>query len=140
MPETSTIEHTGIVQFIGERFIDVRIVSHPACAGCAATNICDVSEKKEKIIQAKRIPGIDIGEEVDVLMSREQGFRALFLGYILPFIIVLVLLITFSALGFSELIAGLLALGSLLPYYLSIYLSREKISKKFSFSIKKQIR
>ncbi|MEE4116288.1 MAG: SoxR reducing system RseC family protein [Marinilabiliaceae bacterium] len=140
MPETNTIEHSGIVQTIGDKYINVLIVSHPACAGCAASNICDVSGKNEKIIKAKRIDGVLVGEEVSVVMSQEQGFRALFIGYILPFIIVLVLLIFLTSLKLHEALAGLIALGSLIPYYLYIYLSREEIGKKFSFSIKKQIR
>lgn len=140
MSEINTIEHTGVVKAIDDNSIDVRIVSHPSCAGCAATNICDVSGKNEKIIKAHKISGLEIGEEVFVLMSQEQGFRALFLGYILPFLIVLCIMIILSSIKLNELMAGLIALGSLIPYYLTIYFSRESIGKKFSFSIKKQIR
>ena len=140
MPQKKTIEHTGIVQTVNERSIDVRIVSHPACMGCAATNICDVSDAKEKIINTVKSIDVVVGEEVNVMMSRAQGFKALFLGYLLPFLIVMFLLITLSSLGVKELFAGLIAFGSLLPYYIIIYRLREKIDKSFSFSIKKQIK
>lgn len=140
MPETNTIEHSGVVQTIEDRYINVRIISHPACVGCAASNICDVSGKSEKIIKAKKINGVKVGEEVSVVMSQEQGFRALFIGYILPFIIVLSMLIILTSIKVNEGFSGLIALGSLIPYYLIIYVSREQIGKKFSFSIKKQIR
>lgn len=137
MSQKQTIEHTGIVQSVNERSVDVRIVSHPACIGCAASNICDVSDAKEKIIKATKDLDVAIGEEVSVVMSQQQGFRALFLGYILPFLIILFLLITLTSLGVKELFAGLIAIGSLLPYYLSIYRLRNKIDNSFSFSIKK---
>lgn len=140
MQQKQTIEHSGIVQSVNERSIDVRIVSHPACAGCAASKICDVSEAQEKIITTIRNIDVKAGEEVDVIMSQTQGFRALFLGYILPFLIIMLLLITLTSLGVAELIAGIIAIGSLLPYYLVIYLLRDKIDKSFSFSIKKQIK
>jgi len=137
MPETNTIEHSGIVQTIYDDHVDVKIVSHPACAGCAATNICDVSGKNEKIIRTVKPDKIAVGEEVTVLMSQSQGFRALFLGYLLPFLLVLTILITLSSFKVPELISGLFAIVALGPYYLVVYLSKEKIGKKFSFSIKK---
>ncbi|MDX2414657.1 MAG: SoxR reducing system RseC family protein [Bacteroidales bacterium] len=140
MPETNTIEHSGIVQAIYDDHVDVKIVAHPACAGCAATNICDVSGKNEKIISTVKQDNITVGEEVKVIMSQSQGFRALFLGYIFPFLLVMLILITLTSFKVPELIAGLFALGALAPYYLVVYLNREKIGKKFSFSIKKQIR
>jgi sigma-E factor negative regulatory protein RseC len=74
---------------------------------------------------------------VMVMMEKSMGFKALFLGYLLPFMLVLTILVTFTALSFSEPVAGSIALISLLPYYLFIYLRKEKIGKKFSFTIKK---
>ncbi len=140
MQQKQTIEHSGIVQSVNERSVDVRIVSHPACIGCAASNICDVSEAKEKIINTTSSIDVAVGEEVSVVMSQSQGFRALFLGYMLPFLIIMFILITLTALGVKELLAGIIAIGSLLPYYLVIYRQRARINKSFSFSIKKQIR
>jgi sigma-E factor negative regulatory protein RseC len=140
MQQKQTIGHSGVVQSVKGRSVDVRIVSHPACIGCAASNICDVSESKEKIISAHTSLDVAVGEEVDVLMSQSQGFRALFLGYLLPFLIIMFLLITLTSLGVKELISGLIAIGSLLPYYYIIYRERARIDKSFSFSIKKQIR
>ncbi len=137
MQQKQTIEHKGIVQSVNEQSVDVRIISHPACIGCAASNICDVSEAKEKIINTTSSISVAVGEEVSVVMSQSQGFRALFLGYLLPFLIIMFLLISLTALGVKELLAGIIAIGSLLPYYLIIYRQREKIDKSFSFSIKK---
>jgi len=137
MQQKQTIEHSGIVQAVNERSVDVRIVSHPACAGCAASKICDVSESQEKIINTVRNIDVSVGEEVNVVMSQNQGFRALFLGYILPFLLLMFILIGLSSSGVTELLAGIIALGSLLPYYLIVYFLRGRIDKDFSFSIKK---
>lgn len=139
MHQNNTIEHSGVVQSVEEKSVNVRIVSHPSCAGCAATNICDVSGMSEKVITTLRNVDVKPGERVTVIMSQSQGYRALFLGYLFPFLIVLVLLIVLISAGLGELYSGLISLGSLVPYYLVVWLRRENIGKSFSFSIKKQI-
>jgi sigma-E factor negative regulatory protein RseC len=71
-----------------------------------------------------------------VVMERSTGYLALFLGYILPLIIVIITLIIMAAFNYRELIAGLISIASLLPYYFFLYLFREKINNKFIFSLK----
>jgi len=137
MHDKDKIEHTGIVQSIEDVYVNISIVSNASCVGCQASGICDVSESEEKIIRAVRIDNLKKGEMVLVLMERALGFKALFIGYLFPFILVMFLLILLSSLHFSELKAGLLSLFSLIPYYLIIYLMKEKIGKNFSFTIKK---
>jgi len=139
MQDTEIIEHTGIVQSIDSKSVIVSIHSHPSCSGCNASGICDISDKKEKLINAALTLDVKVGERVMVAMERTLGFRALFLGYLLPFLIVLSLLIVFTSLSVSEPITGLISLLSLVPYYIIIYLSKEKIGKKFSFTLKKLI-
>ena len=43
------------------------------------------------------------------------------------------------AAGAQELRAGLVALLSIVPYYLLLYLFRNRLSKSFTFSIKKTV-
>lgn len=139
MQKESTIEHSGIVKFAGNNYAIVDIVSHPACAGCMASGICDLSGQKNKEIRTENNNEVKAGDRVLVVMRQSSGFRALFLGYLLPFIIVMFILITMLSLSFSEPVSGLTALLSLVPYYVIIYLKKEKIGKSFSFTIKKQI-
>ena len=140
MENTNTIEHTGVVKTIGERYVDVSIVSHPSCAGCAASGICDVSEKSEKLIRTGRSIDVSPGDKVLVVMEQSLGYRALLIGYIFPFITILITLIILTSLSVHELMAGLISLVTLAFYYLAIYFSKEKIGRKFSFTIKKQIK
>jgi len=70
-------------------------------------------------------------------MQQSLGFKALFLGYILPLIVLVVSLFVFNALGFSESVSGLLSLAVLVPYYLMLYLFRKSIEKQFHFDIEK---
>jgi sigma-E factor negative regulatory protein RseC len=137
MQEQEKIEHIGIVQSIEDKYINVSITSASACSGCHASGVCDVSGTEQKVIRAINSGDISIGETVMVVMEKSLGFRALFIGYLLPFLIVMSLLILMSSLSFSEPVSGIIALLSLAPYYGVVYLKKEKIGQRFSFTIKK---
>jgi len=139
MQKENTIEHSGIVKSVGAGHAIVNIVAHPACSGCMASGICDLSEQENKEIRTVSDPGIRAGDHVKVVMKQSLGFRALFLGYLLPFMIVLVILVFMTALALPEALAGICALISLVPYYAFIYFRKEKIGRSFSFTIKKEL-
>lgn len=140
MQNDDTIEHAGIVKSVDKKYVTVNILSHPACAGCIASGICDMSGSENKEIKASAGPKVRAGDQVLVVMRKSMGFRALFLGYLLPFIIVMLILIVLTSLSVSEPVSGITALVSLIPYYTIIYLSKEKVGKSFSFTIKKTIK
>lgn len=133
-----TIEHSGIVKKLADDSIIVSIVKNTGCVSCQAKESCNLSETEEKEIEVKQnSSSSSVGEKVLVYYNQSLGFRALFLAYVLPFIIVLLVLITLSLIGLSESVAGLISLGSLLPYFLLLYFTKNKQKKTFSFSIKK---
>lgn len=140
MPKDNSIEHTGIVKSVENGQVIVNIISHPACSACLASGICDLSGQESKEIKTTYSAEVNTGDPVTVMMQQSMGFRALFLGYLLPFLIVLTVLITLTALSVSEPLSGMAAFLSLVPYYLTIYYKKEKIGKSFSFTIKKQIK
>ncbi|MBN1387438.1 MAG: SoxR reducing system RseC family protein [Bacteroidales bacterium] len=140
MQNEDTIEHTGTVKSVENKHITVNILSHPACSGCIASGICDLSGRANKEIIASAGPEVKAGDQVIVVMKRSMGFKALFLGYLLPFIIVMLILIVLTSLSVSESVSGITALFSLVPYYVIIYLRKEKVGKSYSFTIKKLIK
>jgi len=137
MQKDSIIEHTGIVKSVNDSNVVVGITTHPACSGCLASGICDLSDKKKKEIRAIFNPEVKPGDTVRVIMQRSMGFRALFLAYLLPFLIMMTILIVLTSFSVSEAISGITAFLCLIPYYLVIYLKREMIGRSFSFTIKK---
>lgn len=140
MSNNKTIEHTGIVKKIDNNSIIVGIIKNSGCASCQAKESCNVSDVEEKEIEIRNFENdFSIGEQVKVYFSESLGFRALFLGYVLPFLIVFIVLIILTGAGADEGLSGLLALGSLPPYYLIIFIVKNKLKKTFSFSIKKLI-
>jgi sigma-E factor negative regulatory protein RseC len=73
---------------------------------------------------------------VEVVGKTSQGFKALFYGYVFPFMLIMAILIILTSLQFSEGLSGLISLSVLVPYYFVLYLTRNKIRKSFEFEIK----
>lgn len=138
MSSNKTVEHTGIIETIDNDAIKVSILSQSACSSCHAKGGCSASDMQNKTVEINHWQGdFKIGEAVRVILQESLGFKALFLGYLLPFLIVLVTLITVYSITNQQGMAGLLSLGILIPYYLTLYLLRDNIKKSFSFAIKK---
>jgi sigma-E factor negative regulatory protein RseC len=132
----TTISHKGIVQKSDNESVTVLITAESACKGCHAEGSCTLSGTEEKIVEVKGSFDVRNGDTVTVMMKQSTGFNALFLGYLLPLVIVITLLILLAIMKYSELVSGLLAISSLLPYYLILYLLRKRINDKFIFSLK----
>ncbi len=69
-------------------------------------------------------------------MEQSQGFRALAIGYIIPFVVLISVFIVLTAAGADELGSALLSFASLAVYYFIVWLLRSRIEKKFEFKIK----
>lgn len=137
MPQKEkTVDHLGRVQEITSTDIVVKILSQSACASCHANGACGMSDSTEKMVVVhKSNHNYTVGQSVKVMLRQSLGFRALLLGYVLPFLIVLLILIFLTAIGISEGMSGLLSLFALVPYYAGLYLLRDKVSKQFTFDI-----
>ncbi|MBA7550238.1 hypothetical protein ES705_42748 [subsurface metagenome] len=138
MGTSKEIKHPGVITSIVSSKIKVNITTFSACSSCGAKGICSISDVKDKIVEVPKTGDFSVGQEVQVILHQTQGFKALYLGYIQPFIIVLLTLIITGSLTRNELLVGLFSLGSLALYYLVLYFYKEKIRNKFTFAIKKQ--
>lgn len=131
-----TIDHIGVIQGIDGSHIDVCITSFSACASCHAKGACSASDSSEKVISVFMSDHSHVvGETVKVVMKQSLGFRALFWGYLLPFILVLTVLIVLTAVKVEEGKAGLASLAILPVYYLLLYLFRGRVTRQFNFEI-----
>ncbi len=131
------IRHPGKVVKVEPEELHVRIVSMSACASCHAKGVCTASDMQDKLVDVKNIYGerYKPGDDVVLVLKRTKGRSAVFLGYILPFLILLVALVGLSIALDSEGMAGLLALSFLAPYYLLLYKYRHKLKERFDFKI-----
>jgi len=131
-----TISHEGIVDRKDNNSVVVRITSSSACSGCHAEGYCNISDQKEKYINVTGSHDVSPGDHVILLMTQSMGFRALSLGYLLPLIVLIAGLVVFLSMSVPELVAGLLSIAILIPYFLILYFLRDRISNKFNFTIK----
>jgi len=133
-----SIEHSGRILSIKDNLIKVQFLSLSACASCHAKGVCSAADMEEKIVEAHGLGSqFAVGEKVMVSLKQSMGFQAVFFGYVLPFLLTLSLLIILTAMDFNEAIAGGGALAVLLPYYVTLYILRKRIQKKFTFSVRK---
>jgi positive regulator of sigma E activity len=132
----SVIKHKGFVKRVTNNSLIVSIVNQSACSTCHANGACSVADFQEKEIEIPYLnPKQQPGKEVTVLFRESAGFTALFYGYILPFILVMfTLIIVFETTG-NEAWAGLIALGILGPYYITLYFFRHYLKKVFKFEL-----
>lgn len=133
---SNIINHEGIVLSNDGGTVIISISSASSCSGCHAEGSCNLSGKEEKIIEVHGRYDIKSGEQVTILMKQTMGYLALFLGYLFPGIAVVAVLITMISIKVPELYAGLISLSILLPYYTLLFIIRERINKKFTFTLK----
>ena len=115
----------------------MRIVQTSACVACKVASHCNAAESKVKIVD---IFGCDAtkyatGQEVTVWASKDVANKALLLGFGVPFLLLVCVLMIALRLTANEGIAALIALGSLVPYYFALWLLRDRIQRGISFHI-----
>lgn len=138
MSDQNLIDHLGTIDRIEDGVAHVMITSESACASCHAKGVCSAADQEEKFLDIPlREVSYEQGESVRVQVARRLGFKAVALGYFYPFLLLMAVLIFLIVSGAPELRAGSLALLSLIPYYLLLYVFRKRIESTFTFSIKK---
>jgi sigma-E factor negative regulatory protein RseC len=131
------ITHPGYVKTINESTAEVVIISKSGCSSCDIKASCGVSEMEEKIIDVELNDdqNFHAGDKVQVEMKQSQGTWAVLLGYVFPFVVVVISLIILTSLGIDQGISGLISLLLLLPYYLVVYYSKDILKKNFRYRI-----
>ena len=103
------IKHSGIVESVEEGCVCIRIVQSSACSACKVAAHCTASESKEKMIEVST-------SEASLYHKGDSVVGVLKASH-------------------SEGAAALSALGILIPYYVVLYLFRNKLKNKLNFSI-----
>lgn len=131
------ISHEGIVTKLDNENVEVKILSKSACASCNIKGACNMSEMKEKIISVPvpKDKNLSIGQEVRISIGLGQANKAVVFAYVIPVIILISMIFILNTLKFDEGINALISIGALAPYYLILYLFRNKIKRKFEYEI-----
>ncbi len=137
MSARENITHPGIIDHVTENSVFVKILAMSACSSCHAKSMCSIADVEEKIVEIRKDPerNFSEGDNVTVSMNISQGGKAVLLGYIVPFFLLIGVLIGVLFLSGDEGIAGLSAILILIPYYWLLYVYRNKLKKTFNFTI-----
>ena len=132
-----TISHEGIVTKITDDELEIKILAQSACAACHAKSACGMGEQAEKILTVPRPKDkeFSINQKVNVKMAIGQGNKAAILAYLIPIILLLAVLFVCLGLGLNEGLAALLGIVALIPYYIVLYLKRDKLKQKFEYNV-----
>jgi len=133
----NNIKHLGVVDEVDDDCVKVRIVQTSACATCQAAGHCTASESKEKVVEVydKNLSNLKKGDSVTVVAARRTGFMAVLLSSVIPLIILVAAMVLTITITGNEVYAALISIATLIPYYLIIYMAREKIRAQLSFHI-----
>ncbi len=131
----------GIVRKIESDHLMVEITVSSACGECRAKSICIPSEQKQELIEAQNPYGLDfvVGEVVTLNLQSSSGRKAVVLGYLLPFVVLLAsFLITFLFTD-KEWIPVLVSLGCTFLYFVVLYRFKKRMDEQFTFYVTKKI-
>ena len=135
--KNEVIEHTGIVERVGDNLVVVRIMQASACSACKARSFCASSENKEKMIEVHSpVINCKAGDEVTVCATASMGRDAVVLAFVIPLVLMMATLAATLKITHSEPIAALAGVGILLPYYIVLYTQKNRLSRKMNFWIK----
>lgn len=129
------IRHSGIITEWTEHGVAVQIIQQSACSSCHVRRLCQTSESKKMIITVPgHYPSLSVGAPVELEGNLHESRHAIVLAYAIPLaLMVVVLLVAIDEVG--EGWASLLSLSVLLIYYFILYLLRDRIGRRFSFTI-----
>ncbi|MFO7979066.1 MAG: SoxR reducing system RseC family protein [Bacteroidales bacterium] len=137
MPHNKDIKHPGIIEQVLPHQLQVRITQQSACSKCHSNSYCSMADSSDKLVEVATPPGTTwrTGQPVTVFLSESLGYRALLLGYLLPFLILLLSLIVMVTLTGNEGLSALVAILLMAPYYALLYRMRHRLAKRFEFRI-----
>lgn len=137
MAKKNEILHTGKIVEINPDFTTVEIMVPSACSECHAKGLCGMSEQQEKIIMVPTDPYVvrQVGDEVQVRTKMTMGLKAVWISYVIPLAILMILILSLSTFVPDEFLRGGISVAGVGLYYFIIWLFKDKLSDQFEFYI-----
>lgn len=138
MEASVCIEQKGTVEMISKEGIQVKIMRNSSCGPCSAKGLCFMGDTAERIVHITDFDNqLKKGDTVSVVMSQTKGNKAVVLGYLVPFLLIMSALIALNTLGFPEWQSGLLSLATLIPYFTLLHFFQNRLNRAFTLSAHK---
>ena len=135
--KNDTFIHSGLISKISGQTITVNLEQNIHCDSCRAKSSCGISESSTKAVEVLNSKdSFKINEEVNVVLKKALGLKAVFWAYVFPFILMFSTLIIASNF-LKEWLAGLISLLIIVPYYIVLYFLKNALKSAFQVSILK---
>lgn len=109
-----------------------------ACSDCHAKGMCNLGDMKEKLVDVNLDDQTwNVNEQVMVYTRAGTGLFSALLAYLLPVILIVASLFTASVFKIPEITSGLLSIAILGPYFIMLYIFRDRLKQKIQFHIQK---
>ncbi len=137
MAKKNEIVHSGKVIEINPDFTTVEIMVSSACSECHAKGLCGMSEMEEKVIMVPTDPyePRNIGDIVQVKTKMTMGLKAVWISYVIPLAVLMIVILSLSAVIENEFLRGGIAIAGVGVYYFVIWLLKDRLSDQFEFYI-----
>lgn len=137
MARKNEIAHEGRILEITPDFTTVQIVVSSACSACHAKGLCGMSEEEDKVIMLPTDPYSEYkeGDVVKVKTKMSMGLKAVWISYVIPLAVLMILILSLYSVIGNDLITGLAAIGGVALYYFCIWLFRDRLQNEFVFYI-----
>ncbi|WP_273276979.1 SoxR reducing system RseC family protein [Maribacter polysiphoniae] len=137
LSEKDAYVHSGVISKKDNGSLIVSLDENVHCESCRAKSTCGISESGSKEVEISSTDeSFALNEQVNVILKKGLGLKAVFWAYIFPFLL-MVLTLMVSSLFLKEWMAGILSLLILVPYYLLLYVLRNVFKKTFKISVVK---
>ena len=138
MAKKNEIVHSGRILEITPDFTTVQILVSSACSACHAKGLCGMSEEEEKVIMVPTDPLAEhkVGDEVKVMTKMTMGLKAVWISYVVPLAVLMILILSLSCFIENELLVGGISITGIAIYYFGIWLFKDRLSSEFVFYIK----
>lgn len=115
------MERHGVVTAVHGNTADIEIIQMSACASCHIRALCVAGESAPRTVQAPADGALHPGMSVVLSMDERMGWLGVLVGFVLPLILVVATLFALRGVVPREEVAGLIALGALVPYYGAVH-------------------
>ena len=135
--KNDTFVHSGLISKISGQTITVNLEQNIHCDSCRVKSSCGISESSTKAVEVLNSKdSFKINEEVNVVLKKALGLKAVFWAYVFPFILMFSTLIIASNF-LKEWLAGLISLLIIVPYYIVLYFLKNALKSAFQVSVLK---
>lgn len=119
-------QHLGVVRGHENRKWQIVLANPDGCAVCHR-GLCFDGTNEKMVEVPERNHVLQLGQSVWVRVAEETGWRAIFIFYAVPFLLMVCMLMLAISLGLSEGLSGVLSLVVLVPYFSMLWLLRKQV-------------